>query len=89
MLDRQAELQQNQNSLKERRGLQHFTRFNSCTTHYLPFSSILCVYIPFLADENNSIQAAIARTATRSIALYFSRPVRLFRPAKGKQSAKV
>ncbi|KAF8797897.1 hypothetical protein BYT27DRAFT_7203583 [Phlegmacium glaucopus] len=34
------------------------------------------------ADENNNIQAAIARTAARSIALYFSRPVRLFRPAK-------
>uniref|UniRef100_A0A0W0FZU2 Mitochondrial carrier n=1 Tax=Moniliophthora roreri TaxID=221103 RepID=A0A0W0FZU2_MONRR len=28
-------------------------------------------------------QAAFARTATRAIALYFSRPVRLFRPSKG------
>ncbi|THV07934.1 hypothetical protein K435DRAFT_741410 [Dendrothele bispora CBS 962.96] len=30
----------------------------------------------------SGLQAAIARTATRSIALYFSRPVRLFRPSK-------
>lgn len=30
-----------------------------------------------------SVQAAIARTVSRSVALYFARPVRLFRPAKG------
>lgn len=30
----------------------------------------------------NSVYAALARTTTRSIALYFSRPVRLFRPSK-------
>ncbi|PBK83727.1 hypothetical protein ARMGADRAFT_667164 [Armillaria gallica] len=29
-----------------------------------------------------NLQAALARTATRSLALYFSRPVRLFRPSK-------
>ncbi|KIY43626.1 hypothetical protein FISHEDRAFT_19685, partial [Fistulina hepatica ATCC 64428] len=29
-----------------------------------------------------SLQAALARTLTRTVALYFSRPVRLFRPAK-------
>ncbi|KAF8889761.1 hypothetical protein CPB84DRAFT_1785330 [Gymnopilus junonius] len=33
-------------------------------------------------SQDGSIQAAVARTATRSIALYFARPVRLFRPAK-------
>ena len=48
----------------------------------------LCIHT-FLVDENNSIQAAIARTAARSMALYFSRPVRLFRPAKGDQPAKL
>lgn len=31
----------------------------------------------------NNLYAAVARSATRSIALYFSRPVRLFRPSKG------
>lgn len=30
----------------------------------------------------NNLYAAVARSATRSIALYFSRPVRLFRPSK-------
>ncbi|KAI0341756.1 hypothetical protein BDW22DRAFT_1332297 [Trametopsis cervina] len=30
----------------------------------------------------NTLQVAIARTATRALALYFSRPVRLFRPSK-------
>ncbi|TFK55177.1 hypothetical protein OE88DRAFT_1653892 [Heliocybe sulcata] len=34
------------------------------------------------AQQGNSVYAAIARTTTRSIALYFSRPVRLFRPSK-------
>ncbi|KAJ6606489.1 hypothetical protein DFH09DRAFT_1269429 [Mycena vulgaris] len=33
-------------------------------------------------DSQGSLQAAIARTATRALALYFSRPVRLFRPSK-------
>ncbi|EMD38338.1 hypothetical protein CERSUDRAFT_135051 [Gelatoporia subvermispora B] len=33
-------------------------------------------------QQPNSLYAALARTATRSIALYFSRPVRLFRPSK-------
>ena len=37
----------------------------------------------FLANENNSIQAAVALMAIRGVALYFSRPVRLFRPTKG------
>ncbi|KAF9532312.1 hypothetical protein CPB83DRAFT_847633 [Crepidotus variabilis] len=32
--------------------------------------------------SSGSAQAAIARTASRSLALYFARPVRLFRPAK-------
>jgi hypothetical protein len=32
--------------------------------------------------QQGNIQAAIARTASRSLALYFARPVRLFRPAK-------
>jgi len=34
-------------------------------------------------EKGNSLYAALARTATRSVALYFSRPVRLFRPSKG------
>ncbi|EJF66019.1 hypothetical protein DICSQDRAFT_97718 [Dichomitus squalens LYAD-421 SS1] len=33
-------------------------------------------------QQSNSFYAAIARTAARSLALYFSRPVRLFRPSK-------
>ena len=33
--------------------------------------------------NTNPVYAAIARSATRSLALYFSRPVRLFRPSKG------
>ncbi|KAK0502643.1 hypothetical protein EDD18DRAFT_1134283 [Armillaria luteobubalina] len=33
-------------------------------------------------EPQGNLQAALARTATRSLALYFSRPVRLFRPAK-------
>jgi len=33
--------------------------------------------------QQGNIEAAIARTASRSLALYFARPVRLFRPAKG------
>ncbi|KAJ7582646.1 hypothetical protein C8J56DRAFT_225653 [Mycena floridula] len=33
-------------------------------------------------DSQGNLQAALARTATRGIALYFSRPVRLFRPSK-------
>lgn len=43
-------------------------------------------------DESagNSLYAALARTATRGIALYFSRPVRLFRPSKGmKYNARI
>jgi len=35
-------------------------------------------------EQNPGLQAAIARTATRGIALYFSRPVRLFRPSKSR-----
>ncbi|KAJ7632174.1 hypothetical protein FB45DRAFT_911712 [Roridomyces roridus] len=35
-----------------------------------------------LPDSQGSFQAAVARTATRAAALYFSRPVRLFRPTK-------
>ncbi|KZT11292.1 uncharacterized protein LAESUDRAFT_720506 [Laetiporus sulphureus 93-53] len=43
-----------------------------------------------LQDQASSFYAALARTATRSLALYFSRPVRLFRPSKvnGWQSLK-
>ncbi|KAJ6488587.1 hypothetical protein C8R47DRAFT_1177349 [Mycena vitilis] len=37
---------------------------------------------PVLAESQGSFQAALARTATRAAALYFSRPVRLFRPTK-------
>ncbi|KAF7441061.1 hypothetical protein PC9H_001410 [Pleurotus ostreatus] len=33
-------------------------------------------------DRIGNVYAALARTATRSLALYFSRPVRLFRPSK-------
>jgi hypothetical protein len=34
-------------------------------------------------ESVNNFNAAVARTLTRGLALYFSRPVRLFRPAKG------
>ncbi|KAJ7074272.1 hypothetical protein C8F01DRAFT_1099903 [Mycena amicta] len=37
---------------------------------------------PAADSQANSFQAAIARTATRALGLYFSRPVRLFRPQK-------
>ncbi|KAE9406741.1 hypothetical protein BT96DRAFT_1014692 [Gymnopus androsaceus JB14] len=33
-------------------------------------------------ESQANLKAALARTATRAIALYFSRPVRLFRPSK-------
>ncbi|KAJ7724084.1 hypothetical protein DFH07DRAFT_946424 [Mycena maculata] len=33
-------------------------------------------------DSQGTVQAALARTSTRALALYFSRPVRLFRPTK-------
>lgn len=36
-----------------------------------------------LGESQANLKAALARTATRAIALYFSRPVRLFRPSKG------
>ena len=35
-------------------------------------------------EANNGIAAALARSLTRGVAIYFSRPVRLFRPAKGE-----
>ncbi|KZP23586.1 hypothetical protein FIBSPDRAFT_737135 [Athelia psychrophila] len=35
-----------------------------------------------LEQQAQSVYAALARTATRAAALYFSRPVRLFRPSK-------
>lgn len=34
-------------------------------------------------EQGSSLYAALAHTATRTAALYFSRPVRLFRPSKG------
>ncbi|KIK97182.1 hypothetical protein PAXRUDRAFT_136834 [Paxillus rubicundulus Ve08.2h10] len=34
-------------------------------------------------QQGSSLYAALARTTTRAITLYFSRPVRLFRPSKG------
>lgn len=34
-------------------------------------------------ENNNGIAAALARSLTRGVAIYFSRPVRLFRPSKG------
>ncbi|KAH0830451.1 hypothetical protein J3R83DRAFT_1848, partial [Lanmaoa asiatica] len=40
--------------------------------------------LPSSEDQRgNPLYAAVARTTTRAIALYFSRPVRLFRPSKG------
>jgi len=42
---------------------------------------------PFGQDHRgSSLYAALARTTTRAITLYFSRPVRLFRPSKGKSN---
>ncbi|TFY68247.1 hypothetical protein EVG20_g3642 [Dentipellis fragilis] len=37
---------------------------------------------PSKETQGNSVHAAVARTLTRTAALYFSRPVRLFRPSK-------
>ena len=37
-------------------------------------------------SPQGSVHAAIARTATRGLALFFARPVRLFRPSKGENS---
>jgi hypothetical protein len=37
-------------------------------------------------DGSNGIAAAVARSLTRGVAIYFSRPVRLFRPSKGLHS---
>lgn len=36
-----------------------------------------------LQEQANAFYAALARTVARGLALYFSRPVRLFRPSKG------
>lgn len=36
--------------------------------------------------HGSSLYAALARTTTRAITVYFSRPVRLFRPSKGKSN---
>lgn len=42
---------------------------------------------PSRQDQRGSpLYAALAQTTTRAIALYFSRPVRLFRPSKGKSN---
>jgi len=46
--------------------------------------SVSLLYTAEDIGQKGSVQAAVARTASRSIALYFARPVRLFRPAKGK-----
>lgn len=51
----------------------------------------LAYHITFMIENNiespqGSVHAAIARTATRSLALFFARPVRLFRPSKGGDS---
>ena len=35
-------------------------------------------------EQGSSLYAALARTLTRSLALYFSRPVRIFKPSKGE-----
>ena len=37
-------------------------------------------------QQGSPLYAALARTTTRAITLYFSRPVRLFRPSKGKSN---
>lgn len=34
-------------------------------------------------ESSNGVAAAVARALTRGVAVYFSRPVRLFRPSKG------
>jgi hypothetical protein len=39
--------------------------------------------------KSGSIYTALAQSATRTAALYFSRPVRLFRPSKRMSSALV
>ncbi|KAG8217387.1 hypothetical protein J3R82DRAFT_5486 [Butyriboletus roseoflavus] len=42
---------------------------------------------PSSQDQQGSpFYAALARTTTRAITLYFSRPVRLFRPSKGESN---
>jgi hypothetical protein len=35
-----------------------------------------------LQQKSGSLYTALAHTGTRTLALYFSRPVRLFRPSK-------
>lgn len=47
---------------------------------------IICL---LAVQHDNGFHAAAARTLSRSLALYFSRPVRLFRPAKGIVSRKL
>lgn len=69
-----------------------FHDYSLCSLFYKMKKQIR-VRISILADSKLTIsaeeqspgfQAAIARTATRGIALYFSRPVRLFRPSKSQ-----
>lgn len=40
--------------------------------------------ISVVSAESNSLYAGVARSAIRGLALYFSRPVRLFRPTKAR-----
>lgn len=47
----------------------------------LPFESDHTSHLNLPASAAN-IQAAVSRTLVRGVALYFSRPVRLFRPSK-------
>ncbi|THH20356.1 hypothetical protein EW146_g965 [Bondarzewia mesenterica] len=52
------------------------------TVHDDVILSVLQGIIASREQQSNSLYAALARTMTRSAALYFSRPVRLFRPTK-------
>ena len=42
------------------------------------------VVTPVVGGHTNSLYAGIAQTGIRALALYFSRPVRLFRPSKAR-----
>ena len=53
------------------------------TSYRMPASTAVEDSVDGQHEHENSLYAALGRSLTRSAALYFSRPVRLFRPSKG------
>lgn len=65
------------------------TKINGTTSEKVVTSEPTSTGIKETLENKNGIAAALARALTRSVAIYFSRPVRLFRPAKGKHTIQI